>query len=396
MPHNSLKNLDSPLINKLRNYEPEFIEIRKNLHQNPELSREEYKTADYIENCLKSWNIETHRLIGTGIIGIIKKGQSNRNIGLRADIDALPINESNNLPYASQTPGVMHACGHDGHMTTLLMAAKYLQFDADFDGIVTLIFQPDEEDTAGAKRMIEAGLFEKFPVDTVFAYHNYPGAKTGDVLIRDGAQMAGTCTIRIKVKSCGGHAAHPYQTVDTIYVAAQIVTALQSIPSRNLSAIDSAVITIGTIHGGVANNAIPGEVAMTGTLRYFDVAIREKVKARIRELVEFTAKSYGATAEVELIDGYIPTINEPNATAFAINSIESLIKPEHLHFDKIPSMGAEDFGFMLAEKPGAYFYLGNDKTDTLTPLHTSGFDFDDRNLLIGSAIFCQLALDYLK
>lgn len=389
-----------PFLKKLALYQQEFTQLRQHFHQNPELSREEYSTARKIESLLRSWGIKTERLIETGVVASITKGENPyKNIGLRADTDALPIEEETNLPYASQHQGVMHACGHDGHTVTLLMAAKYLKLEAEFNGTVTLIFQPDEEDTAGAKRMIEAGLFEKYPVDAVFGYHNFTGASSGTLFIQNGPQMAGTCSIKITVKSKGGHAAHPYQTVDTIFVAAKIITALQSIPSRNLSAIDSAVITIGAIHGGAANNAIPNQVTMEGTLRYFDIKVRERVKERIHTLTEGIAQSYGAWVEVSINDGYIPTINHPEGSLLVKDAMSTLFKENVIFEDKPPSMGAEDFGFMLAEKPGAYFFLGNNsKTPKgeIIPHHTSLFDFDDENLLIGSAIFIQLVKEYLR
>lgn len=389
-----------PFLEKLSLYHQEFTQLRQHFHQTPELSREEFSTAKKIESLLKSWGIKTERLIDTGVVASITKGKSPyKNIGLRADTDALPIEEETGLPYASQHHGAMHACGHDGHTATLLMAAKYLKYEAEFNGTVTLIFQPDEEDTAGAKRMIEAGLFEKYPIDAVFGYHNFTGAPTGTVFIQNGPQMAGTCSINITVKSKGGHAAHPYQTVDTIFVAAKIITALQSIPSRNLSAIDSAIITIGAIHGGSANNAIPNQVSMIGTLRYFDLKVRERVKERIHTLLEGIAKGYGAQVKISIEDGYIPTINHPKESSLVKKAMKTLFKEEVISQEKPPSMGAEDFGFMLAEKPGAYFFLGNNSLDSeggIIPHHTSLFDFDDHNLLIGAAIFIQLVKDYLQ
>lgn len=386
-----------PIIKTLQSYEPEFRLLRQELHATPELSRKEFKTAEKIEALLQSWNIETERISTTGVIGVIKKGDNpnTKSIGLRADIDALPITEVGELPYISQNPGVMHACGHDGHTTMLLIAAKYLALEAEFNGTVVLIFQPDEEDTAGARRMIEDGLFEKYPVDNVFAIHNFPGAPQGEVLIKHGPQMAGTCAIDITVHSPGGHAAHPYQTVDSVLVASQIVVSLQSIVSRNISGLDSAVITIGAIHGGSANNVIPDKVSMKGTLRYFDLKVLAKAKERIEAITLGIAESYGATATVQLTDGYIPTINHDAETDLAINSIKSLIKPQYIRHDKVPSMGAEDFGFMLHERPGAYFYIGNDKDEKFVGLHTAEYDFHDDNILVGGAIWAKLAIDYL-
>lgn len=398
MLSNIIKNANSSLINFLQINDEKFRTIRQSIHQNPELSRQEFETANLIESLLNSWGIATERLDNTGVIGILQKGnfENTPRIGLRADTDALPIDEKSDLPYASQKPGIMHACGHDGHTTMLLAAAEYLATEAEFDGTIYFIFQPDEEDQAGARRMVEAGLFEKFPMDAVYAVHNFPSARQGQVLIKKGPQMAGTCEILIDVFSKGGHAAHPYQTVDSVLVASEIVVGLQSIVSRNISGIDSAVITIGAIHGGHANNVIPNKVSLHGTLRYFDLKIRDLIKTRIEQLTQGICSAYGATCEVRLIDGYIPTINHDAETEIATGAIKTLIQPDYISHEKIASMGAEDFGFMLHACPGAYFYLGNDADESFTGLHTDQYDFNDDNILIGGAIWATLALHFMK
>lgn len=393
-----LKTPDSSLIRFLHENDEKFRHLRQKLHANPELSRAEFETANLIESLLQSWNIKTERLSNTGVIGILQKGdyQNGKRIGLRADTDALPIHEKGDLPYASKNPGVMHACGHDGHTTMLLAAAHYLASEASFDGTIIFIFQPDEEDQAGARQMVEDGLFEKFPVDAVYGVHNFPGARQGQVLIKRGPQMAGTCEVHIDVFSKGGHAAHPYQTTDSVLVASEIVVGLQSIISRNISGLDSAVITIGAIHGGHANNVIPNKVSLLGTLRYFDLKVRDLIKTRIHNLANGICQAYGATCEVRLIDGYIPTINHDAQTDIAIEAIETLIQPDYITRDKAASMGAEDFGFMLHECPGAYFYIGNDKDQNFTGLHTDQYDFNDDNILVGGATWATLALHFLK
>lgn len=393
-----LKTPDSSLIRFLHENDEKFRHLRQKLHANPELSRAEFETANLIESLLQSWNIKTERLSNTGVIGILQKGdyQNGKRIGLRADTDALPIHEKGDLPYASKNPGVMHACGHDGHTTMLLAAAQYLAEAATFDGTIIFIFQPDEEDQAGARQMVEDGLFEKFPMDAVFAVHNFPGARQGQILIKRGPQMAGTCEVHIDVFSKGGHAAHPYQTTDSVLVASEIVVGLQSIISRNISGLDSAVITIGAIHGGHANNVIPNKVSLLGTLRYFDLKVRDLIKTRIHNLANGICQAYGATCEVRLIDGYIPTINHDAQTDIAIEAIETLIQPDYITRDKAASMGAEDFGFMLHECPGAYFYIGNDKDQNFTGLHTDQYDFNDDNILVGGATWATLALHFLK
>lgn len=393
-----LKTPDSSLIRFLQENDEKFRHLRQKLHANPELSRAEFETANLIESLLQSWDIKTERLSNTGVIGILQKGdyQNGKRIGLRADTDALPIHEKGDLPYASKNPGVMHACGHDGHTTMLLAAAQYLAEAATFDGTIIFIFQPDEEDQAGARQMVEDGLFEKFPMDAVFAVHNFPGARQGQILIKRGPQMAGTCEVHIDVFSKGGHAAHPYQTTDSVLVASEIVVGLQSIISRNISGLDSAVITIGAIHGGHANNVIPNKVSLLGTLRYFDLKVRDLIKTRIHNLANGICQAYGATCEVRLIDGYIPTINHDAQTDIAIEAIETLIQPDYITRDKVASMGAEDFGFMLHECPGAYFYIGNDKDHNFTGLHTDQYDFNDDNILVGGATWATLALHFLK
>lgn len=400
---NIVQNPNSNLILFLQKHEADFRQLRQDFHAHPELSRVEFKTAEKIEALLQSWAIQTERLSNTGVIGILRKGDyhNGKRIGLRADIDALPITEATDLPYSSNNEGIMHACGHDGHMTMLLAAAHYLALEATFDGTIIFIFQPDEEDQAGARTMVNDGLFEKFPVDAVYAIHNYPGAKQGEILIKKGPQMAGTCEIHIDVFSKGGHAAHPYQTVDSVLVASEIVVGLQSIISRNISGLDSAVITIGAIHGGHANNVIPNKVSLLGTLRYFDLKVRDLIKERIKTLAEGICSAYGATCEVRLIDGYIPTINHDKETEIAIEAIGNLMQPEYINYDKKPSMGAEDFGFMLQECPGAYFYIGNDTREQhenaeLIGLHTERYDFNDDNILIGGATWANLALYFLK
>lgn len=392
-----LKTPNSSLIQFLQAHDEKFRKLRQTIHANPELSRQEFETANLIESLLQSWDIQTERLSTTGVIGILRKGdfKNGKRIGLRADTDALPIEEQGELPYRSNNSGVMHACGHDGHTTMLLAAAQYLAEKAEFDGTIIFIFQPDEEDQAGARRMVEDGLFEKFPVDAVYAVHNFPGAPAGKILIKKGPQMAGTCEVHIDVFSKGGHAAHPYQTVDSVLVASEIVVGLQSIISRNISGIDSAVLTIGSIHGGHANNVIPNKVSLLGTLRYFDIQIRDLIKARIQTLANGICAAHGATCEVRLIDGYIPTINHDQETEIAIEALTGLMQPDFITHNKVASMGAEDFGFMLHECPGAYFYIGNDQNEIFTGLHTDQYDFNDNNILIGAAAWVTLAQHFL-
>lgn len=379
-----------------KKHENDFIKMRQFFHENPELSKKEFATTDKINELLESWGIKTDRsFLETGVIGLIKKGTSSKRIGLRADIDALPIDENTDLTYKSKKAGIMHACGHDGHLAMLLFAAKYLQETADFDGEILLIFQPNEEDSAGARDLIEAGLFKKYPVDAVYAMHNFPGADVGTLLICDGPQMAGTVSIEIDIHGIGCHAAHPYKGVDPIVTAAQVIVALQSIPTRNMAATDSVIITIGTIHGGTAHNVIPETVKLTGTLRYFDPKIRELTKKRIHEITEGICTAFGGRADVRLQDGYIATVNHTKETEIALKAAQTTFKSDAIATEKTPSMGAEDFGFMLADQKGAYFYIGNGPDSSTNKLHNAGFDFDDRNLLYGGVYWSVLAQYYL-
>lgn len=384
------------MISWFKQHEIEFIKTRQFFHSMPELSKKEFLTSEKINDLLTSWGIFTDRsLLETAVIGLIKKGTSTKRIALRADIDALPIDETNDFEYKSKNTGIMHACGHDGHLTMLLFAARYLQEKADFDGEVLLIFQPDEEDTAGARDLINAGLFKKYPVDAVYGIHNYPGKETGVLLINDGPQMAGTVGIEIDIHGIGCHAAHPYKGVDPIVTTAQIILALQTIPSRNLSATDSVVITIGTIHGGTANNIIPETIKLTGTLRYFDPAVRDLTKKRITEITHNICAAFGGHADVQLNDGYIATVNHPKEAAIALKAAQSIFKTESILQNKVPSMGAEDFGFMLADQKGAYLFIGNGEDSSTNKLHNSSFDFDDRNLIYGGAYWATLAQYFL-
>lgn len=384
-------------INWFKTHENDFIQLRQFFHEHPELSKKEHSTTDKITEILESWGIKTDRsFLETGVIGLIKKGSSPKRVALRADIDALPIDEKTNLPYKSKNEGIMHACGHDGHLSMLLFATKYLQEEADFDGEVLLIFQPNEEDSAGARDLVEAGLFKKYPVDAVYAAHNYPGEDVGKIMINDGPQMAGTVSIEIDIHGIGCHAAHPYKGVDPVVTAAQLIVALQSIPSRNIAATDSVIITIASIHGGTAHNIIPETVKLTGTLRYFDPKIRDITKNRIHEITNGICTAFGGHADVRLVDGYIATINHTNETNIAIKAAKSIYKPENIILNKTPSMGAEDFGFMLADQQGAYFYIGNGPDSSTNKLHNAGFDFNDDSLLYGGVYWATLAQYFLS
>ncbi|GBU10075.1 aminobenzoyl-glutamate utilization protein A [Gammaproteobacteria bacterium] len=393
---NNFNQESASLIQELQKHVGEITAIRRFFHQHPELSRQEFKTADKIAALLESWNIKVTRNIGgTGLVGVITKGLSSKMIGIRADMDALPIDEATHKDYASVNQGVMHACGHDGHMAMLLLAAKYLSLEATFDGSIVLIFQPDEEDDAGARRMIEDGLFDKFPVDCVFGMHNYPNAPIGQVMISHGPQMAGTIGLEITVTGLGCHAAHAYNGIDSILVAAHIVVGLQTIVARNLPAQDAGVITIASIHAGKANNVIPQSVEMIGTIRYFDPKTAAIMEEKVKSVAQGIAAAFGASADVRLKHGYIATVNHTEQADFCIKTAQKLLKPEAICLTKKPSMGAEDFAFMLAAKPGCYLFIGNGPGDGGCTLHNPAFDFNDANILVGGAFWTQLTLDYL-
>ncbi len=382
---------------KIRPYLSEMIELRRHFHQYPELSMQEYQTSDKIAELLTHWGIEVTRgIANTGLVGVLKKGNSHQCIGLRADMDALPITETTGKSYASKNAGVMHACGHDGHMAMLLTAAKYLAHDGQFDGTVVFIFQPDEEVNAGAKVMIDEGLFQRFPVDQVFAMHNYPTAPVGQLMVCKGPVMAGTVSIEITITGVGAHAAHPNLGIDPVVVSAHIITAIQSIASRNLDPLEAGVITIASIHAGKAHNVIPQSVEMTGTMRYFDDKVRERMKTRLNSIVQQTAAAFGATASIRLIDGYIPTINHDSPTDLCYDVACQLTGKENVVTDKLPSMGAEDFAYMLAARPGTYLFIGNGPGEGGCMLHNPAFDFNDDNILVGGAYWSALVEHALK
>ncbi len=376
---------------QLSQYEQEFIALRRAFHQYPELSAVEFKTSERIAGLLAQWGYKVTRdIAGTGLVGTLQKGSSTRSIGLRADMDALPIQELTQLPYASQNTEVMHACGHDGHMAMLLLAAKYLALHGCFDGQLVLIFQPDEEQNAGAKRMVEQGLFSRFPVDSVYAMHNFPNAPVGQLMMREGAVMAGTVTFSIVVEGIGAHAAHPYLGVDPILVASHIVLALQSVVSRNINPLQALVITVAAIAAGKADNVIPQTATLSGTMRYFDHTLRDFAEQRLTMLAQQTAMAYGATAQVHLKRGYIPTINHPHPVVVCEHVARSLVHADQVFLEKMPSMGAEDFAYMLAERPGCYLYIGNGSGAAGCTLHNPNYDFNDRNVLIGGAFWARL------
>ncbi len=382
----------------LANHE-EIKLIRRDIHQHPELRYEEFRTADLVAAKLTEWNIPIHRGMGkTGVVGIIKKGSSSRAIGLRADMDALPMQENNQFPHASKFAGRMHACGHDGHTAMLLGAARHLRETAKFDGTVYLIFQPAEEGGAGAKAMIDDGLFERFPMEAVFGMHNWPGGKVGTFGVAYGPAMASSNEFTITVHGKGSHAALPHESIDPIMVAVQIAQALQTIVSRNKKPIDSAVLSITQIHAGSATNVIADHALINGTVRTFTVPVLDLIERRLREISEYTARAFGATVEINFHRNYPPTVNSKPHAEFCATVMDDVVGAQNVSRDIEPTMGAEDFAFMLLEKPGAYVFIGNgdgdhrDSGHGLGPcvLHNPSYDFNDDLLPIGSTYWVRL------
>ncbi|MBB4276275.1 M20 aminoacylase family protein [Rhizobium mongolense] len=382
----------------ISDFEPlkeQLVATRRHLHANPELSFEEVETARFVAEKLETWGYEVFRNVGAhGVVARLKVGSSPRSIAIRADMDALPIQEETGLPYASRAAGKMHACGHDGHTTMLLGAAQYLARTRRFDGTVNLIFQPAEEAGAasGAEAMIADGLFERFPCDAIFGLHNHPGAPEGTWLLRSGPLMAAADTVKITIKGKGGHASRPHLTVDPVVIACNLVVSLQSIVSRSIDPTQTAVVTVGSIHAGEASNVIPDIATLLLSVRSFEPAIRDILEARIRKLAATVAEGYGARAEVDYLRGHPVVINSEKETEFARGIAEELVGPDQvLTCPLIP--GSEDFSHYLEHKPGCFLRLGNGVNSEI--LHSSKFNFADENLTVGAAMWARLAEKFL-
>ena len=374
---------------------PELTAFRRDLHAHPELGFEEIYTSGRVHEALKACGVdEIHTGIGkTGVVGVIRgrSTASGRMIGLRADMDALPMAEDNDFEWRSAKPGLMHGCGHDGHTAMLVGAARYLAETRNFDGTAVLIFQPGEEGFAGARVMIEDGLFDRFPVDAVYAMHNWPGMPAGTVGINRGAMMAAADRITIEVMGKGGHGAHAYLTVDPVVVSAHIITAVQSIVSRNVRPIDAAVVSICAVQAGDlgAMSVVPGKATLVGTVRTFSSRVQEQVERRLAELCSAVAAGFGATAQVKFERIYPATINTAPEAQFAGDVAQALVGAHNVERNMEPSMGAEDFSFMLQKKAGAYLRIGQDARGGAF-LHNSQYDFNDEILPLGAALHAGL------
>ena len=382
----------------------EIQAIRRDIHAHPELRFEEHRTATVVAEKLSAWGYEvTTGIGGTGLVGTLRRGTSTRALGLRADMDALPLQERNTFAHRSQHPGKMHACGHDGHTAMLLAAAKYLSRHPGFDGIVNLIFQPGEEGGAGARKMIEDGLFTRFPCDAVFGAHNWPGMKVGQFGITAGPMMGSSNEFEITLTGKGAHAALPHNGADPVLTATHLVQALQSIITRNKKPIDAAVLSVTEIHAGDATNIIPDSAIIRGTVRTFSIEVLDLIESRMKAIVEQLPLAFGVTGVLDFVRNYPPTINDPEQTEFAVSVMRDIVGDDNVVYPIEPTMGAEDFAFMLLERPGCYIFIGNGDGGHRDPghgmgpcmLHNPSYDFNDELIPIGATLWTRLVERFL-
>ncbi|MBP1208224.1 hippurate hydrolase [Duganella sp. 1411] len=388
------------LVDPIIAFQSELQHIRRDLHAHPELCYEERRTSDVVADKLTEWGIPVIRGLGlTGVVGIIKNGSSPRAIGLRADMDALPMQEVNTFAHASRHPGKMHACGHDGHTAMLLGAAKHLAEHRNFDGTVYVVFQPAEEGGAGARRMIEDGLFEQCPMDAIYGMHNWPGIPSGHLSVVEGPMMASSNEFFLTIKGKGAHAAQPHNSIDPVMVAVQIAQSWQTIISRQKSPLDTAVLSITQIHAGSATNVIPDEAQMVGTVRTFTTPVLDMIEARMGEIARHTAAAFGAEVDYKFRRNYPPLVNHAAETRFAVEVMKEVVGADKVDDNVEPTMGAEDFAFFLQAKPGCYIFIGNGEGDHrdgghgLGPcvLHNGSYDFNDNLLPVGASFWVRLA-----
>ena len=392
------------LIDSIARQSSAIAALRRDIHAHPELCFQELRTADIVAQKLTDWGIPIHRGMGTtGVVGSVKAGTSSRAIGLRADMDALPIQERNTFAHASTVPGKMHACGHDGHTAMLLAAAQYLATHRDFDGTVYLIFQPAEEGGGGAREMIKDGLFDKFPMDAVFGLHNWPGMPAGHFAASAGPVMASSNEFRITLQGKGGHAAMPHNALDPVPVACQLVQAFQTIVSRNVKPIDAAVISVTIIHAGEATNVIPNTVELQGTVRTFSLEVLDLIEQRMREMSGQLCAAFGMKADFAFKRNYPPTLNSAAEAAFCRQVMADIVGADQVQAQE-PTMGAEDFSYMLQAKPGCYAFIANGDGDHRAighgggpcMLHNPSYDFNDALLPLGATYWVRLAERWLQ
>jgi len=385
-----------PVLPRALDFHADLTSIRRDIHAHPELAFAEERTADIVAAKLAEYGCEVHRgLAKTGVVGTLRRGNSLRSVGLRADMDCLSMQEANAFAHASTREGRMHACGHDGHTTMLLGAARILAETRNFEGAVHFIFQPAEEGGGGGRVMIEEGLFDKFPCDGVFALHNMPGIPVGHLAVRPGPLLASSDRFDIRIKGYGTHAAHPDRGIDPFVIGAQITMALQTIVSRNMDPIDNAIVTIGFMKGGSAYNVIPDELVIGGTARAFRPAVRDLIERRLGEIAHGIAASFGATAEIVYKRNYPPTINDAKEASFAADVAAEICGEAAVNRDVRPSLGSEDFSYLLNARPGAMLWLGNGEGEGGCYLHNAKYDFNDSAIPTGVSFFVRLAERFL-
>lgn len=379
----------------IRSYHDELTRTRRDIHSRPELGFEETRTAGIVASALESYGLEVYRGIGkTGVVGVLRSGNNTRSIGLRADMDALPIAEANEFAHASQNEGKMHACGHDGHTVMLLGAARYLAETRNFDGQVHFIFQPAEEGLGGAQAMIDDGLFQQFPCETIFGMHNRPSLPVGKFAVRPGPMMAGGAFFDIYIEGKGAHGARPETGVDPVVIGSHIVTALQSIIARNARPLDTAVLSVTQFHAGDAYNVIPQTARLSGTARAFSTDVMNMLEARMREIATNTARSFGGTASLDFRMLFKPTVNDPEQADFAANICIDIVGEDNVDRNPGLIMGSEDFSAMLDVIPGCYINIGNgdvaaDGSMLGCEVHNPGYDFNDEALPLGASFFAH-------
>jgi len=390
--------LPLPALDEIRQHEDEMVAIRRQIHSNPELAYEEHATSDLVAERLQRWGYEVHRgLGGTGVVGTLRVGTSNRHVGLRADMDALPVGETSGKPWASKVFGKMHACGHDGHTAMLLAAARHLAATRRFDGHLHLVFQPAEEGLAGAKRMLDDGFLRLFPCEAMFGMHNMPGMPEGQFSIVPGFAMASSDSCNITVRGKGGHGAMPQAAVDPVVAASSIVMALQTIVSRNVAPLEMGVVTVGAFHAGDAPNVIPGEATLKLTVRAFKPKVRDLLEQRITEIAQTQAAVYGASAQVQYQRRYPMLYNNPEQSAFCERVVRDWMGDSGLVANAEPVTGSEDFAFFLEQVPGCYVFIGNGVGDQGgCMVHNPAYDFNDRVLPTGASYWVRVAETYLK
>lgn len=379
------------VIEALRGDQPRYAQIRRDIHAHPELAYAEHRTADLVARHLEALGIETHRGIGgTGVVGVLRAGKGSRAIGLRADMDALPMQEHNEFAHRSTHDGCMHACGHDGHTTMLLAAAEALAKHPDFDGTVYLVFQPAEEGMAGAKAMLDDGIFDRFPMDAIFGLHNWPGVQAGHFAVHDGPVMAAADRFDIEVTGIGCHAAMPHLGVDPVVAAAAVVQAFQTIAARTVDPLDAAVVSTTIFQAGKAQNVIPDRVEMAGTVRSFREEVRETVRRRMQEICDGIGAAHGVKIALNYRAGYPATVNSSDEAALCAEVARALVGADQVTTAMRPSMGSEDFAFFLREKPGCYVWLGNGPGEGGCLLHNPRYDFNDDLIPVGAAYWVEL------